>query len=121
MHLFGVPAVMLVKGVFRVFVGRLIELFVFGRTKPGPMYDLALRPVRQRQIRQMRQPAMADGGFQNEAQRDDLIVERAARRRFVNRRLVGGCFDPTFLLLRLRWHETRGIPRVCNVVVDLWC
>jgi Tetratricopeptide repeat len=29
--------------------------------------------------------------------------------------------DPTFSPLRFRRHEARGIPRVCDVPIELWC
>jgi hypothetical protein len=34
---------------------------------------------------------------------------------------VAGFSDPTFPLLRFRRHEARGILRVCDVSVELWC
>ncbi len=47
------------------------------------MHDLLLRLIGRRQVRQMRQPGVADRGLQNETQSHDLIMHRAARRRFV--------------------------------------
>ncbi|WP_244505555.1 hypothetical protein [Methyloceanibacter stevinii] len=67
---------------FCVLAGGSIELFVFGRAKPWPMNDLALRAIGRREIRQVRQPTMPDSCLQNLAQGHNLIMERAAGRRF---------------------------------------
>jgi transposase-like protein len=34
---------------------------------------------------------------------------------------ASGLFGPTFPPLRFRRHEDRGIPRVCDVPIELWC
>ena len=106
MNLLGVPFVMVVEGLARVLACCLVKLLVFGRAEPRAMHDLALSPVGRRQVGQMGEPAVTDGGLENQPERDDLVVKGAAGRSLGFARLVvhAGCHavHPIFLHLARR-------------------
>ncbi len=79
-QLVGIPLVLRLRRVLRVCPRRRIKLLIFRRAEPGPVHNLPAGFVGRRQIRQMRQPAMPDAGLQDQAQRADLVMDRAARR-----------------------------------------
>ncbi len=66
-QLVGVPLVLGLRRILRVGLRRRIKLLVFRRAEPGPVYNLTARLVRRREVQQMRQPPMADAGFQQGA------------------------------------------------------
>ena len=89
-NLLGIPSILRLCRFTRVLPAGLIEFFVFVRAEPRAMHDFTLGLVRRRQFWRMAQPAMPDRRLQHQAQRDDLIMERTARRRlalFLRRRL----------------------------------
>ena len=90
--LFGIPLEVRIEGLLRVFTRGLVELLVLGGAEPGAMNDLALTLVRRRQIRQVLQPAVTDGGLEHQPQGHDLVVQSAAGRRLVLRLVLAfGC------------------------------
>lgn len=80
MYLLGIPFVVVMEGLTRIFPRRLVELLVLRRAEPGSMHDLALRPIGRRQVGQVSQPAMTDCGFEHLPQGNDLIVDGRASR-----------------------------------------
>lgn len=94
----GFPAARLLSWVAGIFPRGLIELLVFLGTEPGTMNDLALRPVGRGKIGQVVEPSMTDGGFEDKAQRHDLVMEGAARRSLAFAP-VEGAVDAVFLNL----------------------
>ena len=88
MHLCRIPFMAGVKRLAGISAGGFIKLLIFGRAEPGPMHDLALRPVGCRQIGQMIEPALTDGRFQNVTQRHNLVVQCATRWRLIGQRPI---------------------------------
>jgi hypothetical protein len=68
----------IVERLARISAHRLIELLIFSRVEPRAIRDLALCPVGRRQVRQIFQPALPDGGFKNLPRHHDFVVQSAA-------------------------------------------
>lgn len=72
MHLFGAPFILMARGL-RVFAGRGIDV----GAEPRAMLDLSLCLVGRREVGKESEPVVPDR-LEDEAQRYDFIVERAA-------------------------------------------
>ena len=82
-HLFSVPFIVIVERFLCVSARGFVERFIFLRTEPRAMHNLALRFIRRGQVRQMLKPAVPDGGLEHHAQGYDLIMKGATGRRLL--------------------------------------
>ncbi len=78
--LLGMPLVAGMKRLARPLARGLVELLVLLVAEPGAVSDLALGLVWRRKVRQVCEPAVAQRGLEDLAERHDLVVNGAARR-----------------------------------------
>lgn len=84
--------------VFRMRTGRFVELLVFFGAEPRPVDHLPRGFVWGREIREMCEPLVPNGGLHDLTQGHDLIVDGAACRGLPRRRR-GDPVNPVFLNL----------------------
>lgn len=112
MHLFNGVLPELAFRSFHFAAGIGVELLVFFRRELGSMAHLSRCFVWSRKIREVRNPAVPNGGLHELPKCNGLMVERAARQNLARLFMRLETRDTVFL------HETRGNGAKCFVAEE---